>query len=350
MKYLRFYITGTILVLLLQVGVLLFLDKMYFNDNASYSAKQITDNQGKPKVKPKVYLEAGHNSIANSNDGKYVSYLMNNTLHLLNLENGEKLQLPSEKGATISNYRWVYDRSRIIIAEKFMDKSTSGYFKLYYYDVDNKEKVEIFNSVNEKSIKIQASSSTEKVSEIELSTLTNVIYLKTIDSKNLSSLYRINIMAQQNKVNTVTRNISNIISLKKDETILYENSSNGKIYKNESTTPVEVEGKTSFKLLAIDDNDTIYLALMENNKAKSIYHGILSNKTWEKHPLKGDVDVNNIFVSNKGQVFINDKTKSILTEVDTNKETSYSGNIIGISNDSVISEKDTEIISTVFKQ
>lgn len=349
MKYFRFFIFGTIVFLIVQSAVLLFLEKVYFADNASYSSKQITDNSPKETLKSKIYIDKGYKNISYSNDGKYVSYLYNSTLEILNLGNGEKTKVYPEKGADISNYKWVYDRSRIILAEKTVVNSSSGYFKFYYYDLDNTDKVEIFNNVNNKTIKITVSGTAEKISDIEMSTLTNVIYVKTSDSKGLNKIFRINIMAQQDKLNTITNNIGRIVSLKKDDTLIYEDFDNGKVYKYGSNTPIVIKGESKFKLLGVDDEDNVYLALMENNKTNLIYFGNLTDKTWKKYSVNNSVGEKDIFVNNNGKVFINDSTSSILSELGTNKETNYSGSLIGIYNAGLISEKNNEIITKLIQ-
>lgn len=65
--------------------------------------------------------------------------------------------------------------------------------------------------------------------------------------------------------------------------------------------------------------------------------------------MKKVIDTNNIYMNFKGQIFINNGSKSIIEELSTGKETYYNGNIIGMYENGIINEKDNEITKIIFQ-
>jgi hypothetical protein len=349
MSYLKIFVIGLLAILVIQLGALVFLESVYFTDNASYSSIKVENNVTKESSKSKLILEDGSTNISSSYDGEYLAYLKNNDLFVSNLENADKIKVSANDGMEISYYKWIYDRNRLILAERPINLKNGVFFKLYYYDVDSKSKEEIFNGVNNTSIKIPAYSRNEKIDVIDMSTLTNVIYVKLSSSNNYSRVYSINIMAQEKSIGTVTHNIGKIISTKKDNVLLYENLKDRKVFKYGSKIPIEIDGNSNLSLLGIDNTDNVYFALTNNDKTQMIYYGNIANNDWKKVDIKTEIDTNNIYVNFKGQIFIKDISKSIIKELLAGKGTYYIGNIIDIYDNGIINEKDNEIIRTIFQ-
>lgn len=337
-------------MLIIQFGVLVFLENVYFVDSVSYSSTKIKNDTAKEAVKPKLILENGSSNITASFDGKYLAYLKDNNLFVLNSENAEKTKVSANDGMEISYYKWLYDRNRLVLVERPISPKNGAYFKFYYYDMNNKAKVEIFNEVNNRNIEIPMHNINEKISLIDMSTLTNVIYVKLSNlNNNYSKIYRINIMAQENSINTGTHNIGKIASTKQDDVLIYENLDDKKVFSSNNNLPIEIEGNSNLSLLGVDNSDNVYLALTNDNKTQLIYYGNISGENWQKIDIKTSVDTNNIYVNFKGQIFIKDSSKSTINEFLTGKETYYNGNIIDIYNEGIISEKNNQIIKTIFQ-
>lgn len=341
MKYFKIFIIGFLSILIIQFCILVFLETVYFSDNTSYSSVKIENNTVNEAPKPKLILENGSTNTSASFDGKYLSYLKDNNLFFQNLETGEITKIMASDGMTISYYKWIYDRDRLILAERPINLINGNNFQLYYYDINSKSKMEIFNVVNNKAIKIPIINGNEKIDTIEMSTLNNVMYVKLSNPNNYCRIYRINIMAQENSIKTVTSNIGSIISTKREDILLYENLNNNKVYKYGSSLPIVIEGNKNLKLLGVDNNDNVYLAVSINNQTQKIYYGNLSSQNWKKVDIKTLTYINNIFINIKGIIFIHDK--SIITELPSGMETYIDGNIIGKYDDGIIFEKNNVI-------
>lgn len=346
----KIFIVGFLAFVIIQFGILVYLETEYFAVDASYSSTKVENatTQETP-AKPKLILEEASTNITASHDGKYISYIKDSNIYILNTEETDKIQVPANSGMTISYYKWIYDRNRLIVAERPISSDNGAYFKLYYYDVESKQKVEIFNEVNNKSIRIPLYSSNEKISSIEVSTLTNVIYVKLESSLNSSRIYSINIMSQEKNVNTVTHYIGKIISTKKDDILLYEDLINKKVYRSDNNSVVTIDGKSNLSLLGIDNKDNVYLALTDNNKTKAIYCGNIIGGSWKKTDLKEEEIVADIYVNLKGQIFVKDIAKSIINELGTGKGTYSNGSIVDLYENGIISEKNGEIIKASFE-
>lgn len=349
MRYFKFFIIGFFTILIIQFGALVFLETVYFTDNASYSSTKVENNVSKDVSKLKLVLEDGSIDTSVSYDGKYLAYLNNKDLFVLNLDDTNKTKVSASDGMEIIYYKWIYDRNRLILAERPINLKKSAFYKLYYYDVDSKSKAEIFNEVNNRSIKIPIYNNNEKIDAIDMSTLTNVIYVKLSSSNNYSRVYSINIMAQVKNIKTVTHNVGKIISTKIDDVLLYENLNDSKVFIYGENMPIEINGNSNLSLLGTDNKDNVYLALTNNDKTQIIYYGNIAGNDWKKIDIKTAVDINDIYINYKGQIFIKDSSKSIIEELLTGKGTYYIGNIIDIYDNGIISEKDNEIIRTTFQ-
>jgi len=181
LRYIKTFIIGFLSILIIQLGVLVFLEKVYFIDNATYASTRVENNATRASQWSKLIIEGNRTNTSVSYDGKYLAYLKDNRLFVLNSENSKKNKVSAGNGMEITYFKWIYDRNGLILAEKPINSKDGSYFKFYYYDIDKTNKTEIFNEVNNKSIKIPIRDSEEKISSIEMSTLNNVIYVKLTD-------------------------------------------------------------------------------------------------------------------------------------------------------------------------
>ncbi|MDP4088016.1 MAG: hypothetical protein Q8930_01945 [Bacillota bacterium] len=349
MRYIKIFIVGFLFIVIVQAGILTYLDKVYLADNATYSSVKVPDvvPSKTETSKPKLTIVQGGTDITASCDGKYISYMKGSVLNILDSDNAESITVPAEDGMTIAYYKWIYDRNRLILAERPVSSKKAAYYKFYYYDVDSRSTAEIYDEVNNKEVQIPEYNN-EKISEIDMSTLTNLIYVKVTNSSAQSKIYRINIMAQENEVKTVTSHIGRIVSAKKTDKLFYQNSTSNEVFKQGSNSPVLIDGHTNLSLLGIDDKDNVYLALTNKGMTKEIYYGSVSGSKWNRVDIATAVDFSNVFVNFNGSIYIRDNGQSMVYELSTGNKTSFQGEIIGIYGSEIISKQGNEIIKTPF--
>jgi hypothetical protein len=345
----KFFVIGLIAIIAMQTVVLFYLDKVYFLDNSQYVASKIEILSKSQITEMKASISSSINNLTYSFDGKYISYVDNNFIKVINLESGETNIIAPNKGMQITNFKWIYDRNRLIIAEKSTSTNNTPYFKLYYYDTNDNSITEIYDNVHNKSIKIPVLNNQERISQIEMSTLTNLIYLKIASSIQLSRIYIINIMAQKSSTSLFTHNIGNVGVLKADDVLVYENSTSDHVDYTGSTLPITIQGESNFKLIGIDNNDTVYLALISGGKVATVYYGNVLNNNWQNINLPEPVSLSNITLTGNGDVFINNSSTLTLSNLKTGQTIQYNGKFVGMFDGGYICRTNNEVIRKTFK-
>ena len=128
-------------------------------------------------------------------------------------------------------------------------------------------------------------------------------------------------MKSRKKIATTSKYVGNIGVIPHEDKMVYEN---------------------------LDNNDQVYVGNVDsNNKIDKIYYGKLGGD-WQSLPLSTPVSKTDLFVTANGKVYINDKIKSTVTELQTRKETTYKGILLQLYNDGIASLSDGNLVKTPF--
>lgn len=266
-KHLKLSAVFLFIFLLIEVGALVYLNNDYLMDHSDFQIESLSNDADSTAANITVTLPDKYENLQYSNDAAYIAYKKDDDICVTNFKDGSTQSISPEKNADISCYKFVQNRSRLVIAEK---NSTDNCVKLYYYDISNKSKEEIYNSVNNKSIEISLNNKTEDVSDLQLSSATNLIYVKLTYSGK-SRLYCLNIMAQASSAKLPTTNIGTVNLLYGDDVLYYENQDKNCIYKKGQTTALKIGGKTDYSIVGSDSNSKLYVAEEKNDKISTIY-------------------------------------------------------------------------------
>jgi hypothetical protein len=343
----KFAIRTTILALIvffiLETAVMIFLEKYYLADRGKIEIHQVSDTA--VTYKNNVTMPENVENIQYSSDGDYVSYFSDNSVYILDLLKNSTKKVDAAENNKICTYKWVMDTDRIEIAEK---NSSKNYFKFYYYDILRNEKVEIDNGTEHKVLTIKLKSSSEKVTDFQMSKGTGTIFIKITNSSNISRLCMMDRMADVTYYTLPNKKIGNMTLFSKDVELIYENISNNQIYVVGKTAPLNIDGKKELKLLGSDQNDFLYVADVKDNLINYIYYG---NATvpWTKLTPNKSVDISDIYITLTGKIYINDKANSILYSQTDNKYTKYQGKLLGVFSNGVLSIQNHKIFRTSFK-
>jgi len=317
-KYIRFFILGFAAFLLVETCVLLYLNNVYFKHGSDYTLVKINSTASSKPVFTDVKLTTGANNLSCSHDGKYLAYALNGQLNILDMTNNETYTVENAKGMVLSDFKWVYDRDRLMITEKNTDGKNGYYIKLYRYDIKDKILTEIVDFLSGNDYKINLSNKSDEVTDIEVSTKTAVTYVTVSDKSSGSNkykIYEINVTEPLKKISTYTKTIGNILCLKDKDILLYEENISGKIYREDTDSPISVSGNTSLKLLGFDNKENVYFAVIKDSKTSSIYYGDVVGKSFQNVKLDKAVDPSSIMVNYYGNVYINDKTNTAMIKV-----------------------------------
>lgn len=325
--------------LVIQFAGLFYANNYLFASNTSIQTKKIVKSDvSKPDVEIKVPENAKHVSV--SYDARYLAYYDGDILKVVNVKTGEEKSVEFNEGVKVSLYKWLPDRNRMLIAEKETSNKSSN-FKLAYYDVDK--------SVKEDIKELDWADKKAEVEDIQASPLTNIIYVKVASSGKRSSIYWINIMKEMKKVDTKgSYMIGKINVVPHEDNLLYEDLTYHKIYETGKDEPINIEGIKTPSLLAIDDNDVVYIGDTENEKVSKIYYGNVKDdgSKFQVIDLKGVINKSDIFVNDQGKVYVNDNLKGSVREFGSGKEYVYQGTFVQMYNGGIISLSDGKMMKT----
>lgn len=143
MKLGKRIIIWSILPLSIELMGLLYVDKIYLRRNGNYKIEKVVEKEEKKIDNLEIPMDENINKIQLSHDGKYVSYIKNGNIEIINTLNGEKTSVESSLGE-LNYYTWLPDRARMYIFEKHIKENGQSYMKLYSYDKDKNHKEEVF--------------------------------------------------------------------------------------------------------------------------------------------------------------------------------------------------------------
>jgi len=322
--------------LIMQISGLFYLNNYFLTSDTNVKSQRVGDSStGNKTSVSKASVPSDATTINVSYDASYISYYLNDELYVVNTITGKSVIVNSSNGVKISFYKWLPDRNRMLIVE-----TQNRNLSLSFYDVTQSQKSKVSD--------ILMISSASTVKDIEASPLTNVIYIKVKNGYKYYSIYWVDIMKSIKKIATTSKYVGNIGVIPHEDKMVYENLDNNKVYATGPNHALNFSDSAKSCLLAIDNNDQIYVGNVDsNNKIDKIHYGKLGGD-WQSLPLSTPVSKTDLFITANGKVYINDKIKSTVTELQTRKETTYKGILLQLYNAGVASLSDGNLVKTPF--
>lgn len=341
MKIFRRIMIWILISLTVQFAGFFYINKYFLSSDTPIKAKKIVKSDTK-KPDAEVKIPDGADHVNVSFDARYVAYYDSSVLKVVDTKTGAEKSVEFNDGVKVSFYKWLPDRNRMLIAEKEDSKKASN-IKLAYYDVDKgvKEDVKELDWADKKS----------EVEDIQAAPLTNVIYVKVANSGKRSSIYWINIMKEMKKVDTSSYMIGKIRVVPHEDKLVYEDLTYKKIYVTGKDEPLTIDGVNNPGLLGVDDDDKVYIGEVKENKVSKIYYGTIKEG---KNDLQL-IDLSNIapnredvYITPKGKIYINDNLKGTVKEMGSGKEYVYKGKFLQMYDGGVVSISDGKLSKTIF--
>ncbi|MDP4108468.1 MAG: hypothetical protein Q8878_00435 [Bacillota bacterium] len=345
MKLFKYFVSGLLFLLIVEAGIFLYIDRIYLNSNGTYSSEKISDDGSKKKENVKIDTNDAEN-LQCSYDGFYISYIKNGRLIIVSMSSGKSSKIYAEDGGEILNYKWIYDRNRIVIAEKAEDDSDKPCLKLYFYDTADKVKTQVENALDDRVVSVPLSSPRVTVSDIDMSTLTNLTYFKLTDEDGKSVIYRMNVNSDIKKLSTKS-SVGKIMTLKSDDELFYEDSKNDNVIRLGGRT-LRINGDKKLRILGVDSDDNAYFASCENGETKLIYFGSVQKADWKKISLMENVNINDITIGADGGVYYVDKGNQTMKNLLSGTETGFKGRFIGIYSGGFLTQFNGKVTDNVF--
>jgi len=348
MKRIRRIAVWVLLSFVVQLSIYFYMDKVRYVEQKTFATKSIQVTK-KNNKKIDVEIPETAKNINVSYDGRYVAYFQGGELKVIDSFTGATKKQSVKDGNEIAYYRWLPDEERMFIAEKDVKRNQINFFS---YDVKKDDK----NQIMKRNVPVTISLPDKKssIEDIELSTLTSVIYVKVNHIGKRTSVYRIDINNDLSKIRTNGYTVGKIQTINREDKLIYEDISSLK----QNQIRVTDSGKTlkrneakSLCLLSVDLEDVVYLGELEDNKVKRIYSGQLDENIdkWKSVELKESVDKKDLYITNEGKMYYNDNLRGVVIEISTGKETSYNGKFHQMFNGGIASISNGKLVKYNFK-
>ncbi|MHB8061119.1 MAG: hypothetical protein ACYDG2_00585 [Ruminiclostridium sp.] len=345
MKSIAKWYKWILLAIIFQYCVLLYINNVFLNADIKVS---VTDAgvKSKPSTGDFEVPEAAQN-ISMSFNAKFGAYLRDGVLHVINVDNNNDKKVAGVSKDKITYFRWLPGRDMVIFSSDTKD-GEKGTIQISTYEADS----EVLRDYPENS----GLASKSKITDIELSPLTNVVYAKINTSETKSRIIRFNVMDQY----------AHIMNLDSDAIIKECSFVNKLVYQNEGEAVYiydgikDIKNKVSIdadkvRILDIDLDDTLYIGILDSSgQVTNIYHQKITDEklsdNWTKIVLKENTSVEDIIISGNGNIYINNKAENRINNVINDRNASYRGELIEILEGALISRDGNKINITSLKE
>ncbi|MCR3759495.1 hypothetical protein KYB31_10930 [Clostridium felsineum] len=332
------FIVWASISLIVQLSLYIYLDKFYFGEENNIKITQDSNFYKEPEIKPNVNIPSSAENVTLSDDGTFTAYSENGIVKVFDTNTGKQLSLSFNGGVKCLAYRWVPDTNRMIIAE-----NVSGQIRFFSYNAESKYKEEVKDYTNGKANVISSPRGNLDVG-IRMSILTGVMYIK-VSSQAGSRMYRLDVNEELSSVRTVSSQIGRFNVTSREDNLIYEDTSNGRVRSTKIKSNIVVDGNSALTFLGVDDNNNVYVS-SKTDKINKIYYGEVttSGEKFKAINLDSNYDYKNVFVSANGNVYAVDTTSSRLINLKSNTKYQYKGEYIGLFNNRIASINGSKLV------
>ena len=329
------------IALILQQFIFLFVENVYLATDLNIKPEKIQEKENLADKKTEIDIKKGLSEVKLSSDGRYVSYLENNKLKILDSSDNKEKECGTDSNAEVVFYKWLSNENNMIVIQKVKENGVS-YFEPVSFDAKKGEARELAD-FDLKRVRIKLQNSKDQIDDVVFSTPTNTLYIKVKQSDGKYDLYYANIMNQLKKVK------ADIVI---GSVVVPTTSTNAVIEEGSTLTILNTKGTLSIpnvktsKILGVDINDNVYFGEVGDNKIKNIYYTVLSdkNRKWNELKLAKTVDKEDILIDYSGKVYINNKSDNSVLELTSDKLIKYKGDFIQSYSKGIISRVDSKLI------
>jgi len=334
-----------LLAIMFQFCVLLYINNVFLNADVTVS---VTDAGVKTKPSTgdfKVPEDA--QDIRVSFNAKFGAYLRDGVLHIINLDNNHEKKVAGLGEDKITYLKWLPDRDMVIFSSDTKN-GEKGTIQISTYEADS----EVLRDYPENS----GLSSKSKITDIELSPYTNVVYAKINTSETKSKIIRFNVMDQY----------AHVMNLGAKAIIKECAFVNKLVYQNEGESVYIYDGikdirnkvpidADKVRILDIDLDDTLYIGILDSSgKVTQIYYQKITDQklseNWTKVVLKETASVEDIVISGNGNIYANIKAENKIINVMNDLKASYRGEFIEVLEGTLVSKDGNKVNITSLKE
>jgi hypothetical protein len=348
MKNLIRIFVWTLIALVIQQSIFLYVENIYLGSDVKIEAQKVEEketpkenNQNEINIKDRV------NQVSVSSDGRFVAYIENNKLKVLDSNDNSEKEFQSEDNGEVVFYKWLTNENSLIVIQK-VEKDDELYFEPVSFNAKKGETRQLAD-FNLNELKINIKNENDKVDNVVFSTATHSLYIKIKKANEKSDLYYANVMNELEKVRT-NKEIGNIVVPTTSTNAVME-MGNGVTILNDPDN-IEIPNVQVTKILGTDVNDNVYFGEEINNKITKIYYAILNDGKiqWHTLTLQEPVDNEDIIIDYSGKVYVNDKLTNSVLELTSKKTIKYEGQLLQSYSKGIISESNNKLIKNEIEE
>lgn len=332
MKYILRVISWALLSLVIQVSVLLYLDKVYFKHSSD--AIQITEVKNVIKSKDlNVEIPTDAKQIQSSFDAKYITYIQNNKLMIINTDACTTKEIITNNGEELLYNNWIPRNNIIMVATKKTNSSGNSTINVYTYNAKNDMENDIYKD-------LVTYDDGMGVDSIVSSLQTGVTYVSVSRDKITSKIYRIDTNGKMTSIKEKVPKLGSMKAYQHKDVLVYQDELNKVFYyyTNGKVTKLNFDGMGDLALLGVNNDNSLVMGVMTDGKVTNIISGQIAAdpKTWTYSiTLENPVLPKYINVAENGDILVNDCLKGQVLNLTKQSAVSYEGKFVDL-NDKVI--------------
>lgn len=340
-------IVCTFVAIGIQQGVFFYIENIYLNTEADITIEKVDEShEEQENKKEEVELKPNTGDIKVSDNGRFVAYLNDNKLKVLDSNDGSEKQVKTKENETIVYHQWLTNEDNMIIIKRVKDGKNSYFEPITYYA--RKDETRSLTDFDISEIRINIKNEEEKVDSVIFSTATNTLYIKIKKPTGLSDLYRLNIMNQLELVRK-NKEIGDIIVPPTTTKCVMEMGNYATILDRKDN--IQIPNVNVTKILGTDMDDNVYFGEEINGKITKIHYSVLNNENskWKTFTLSKPVSKEDITINYSGKIFVNDSDSKTVNELTTGQSVKYEGNYVQVYSKGIISRAGSKILKTEMK-
>ncbi|MGL4875537.1 MAG: hypothetical protein ACRC30_12915 [Clostridium sp.] len=333
MKKIKLIILWVLISLVIQCGILFFLNNFYFEDDTDVNMKQISISDNMNQKVIHIEIPADAKNVGVSFDGVYITYQTDGVYKIADSSEGKTTNLGAD-GNQILCAKWLDGRDMLLNLQ-----NNDGEVVLYSYDAQT--------GVNRKLVNVAPYSQSYVNYDIKASTITGVTYVQINNT-----IFRIDInQTSAQPIYPVVNQLGSMDTMPTQDRLIYIANEGNILHITQPNARIPMNTKNPLTILGIDDNGIIYLGELSNGGISSIVTKNLNNPSEANNviSLKEPVNSNDINVRQDGKVYVNYSSENEVDEVTTQKVIKYSGQFLGFYQYGVSVLKDGKYYKEMFK-
>lgn len=339
MKKIKRLLIWILISIIIQVSVLWYFDKIKLKHTENIKIQKVEgyDKEEYKEIDNSILKEAI--DIEVSDDGNYICYRQDEKVMIYDVNREEDREILSGTEQNVLYCSWIVDEDILMVIEKNFSQDNIECIKVSTYNVKNDLEKNITDNLCEYIDGM-------KINSIQTSIGAGTTYIGIKANEYDSYLYKIDINDNSCRIGYYVSDIGTMQTVEGYDILVYEDALNKQVYyyENGINDVINTQNIDLIKLIGIDNKKIIYIGEVENNKINKIAYGPYNSEysTWKTLELDVSLSCEDIICTRNNKLYIKGNNK--LTNIATNEELEYKGELIQITSNVICSLYEDKII------